>query len=84
MTELERRHNQERDFFLDLLKDPDNEDIRDEAKNMSEDDRQKRITQLKDKREELDFEDNCRFLLCFKCLERVGNDKLSRLINEFL
>lgn len=62
MTELEKRHNQERDFFLDLLKDPDNEDIREEAKNMSEDERQKRISKLKDKRDELDFQDSCEFI----------------------
>ena len=60
MAELEKRHDQERDYFLDLLKDPDNEDIRDEAKDMSEDERQKRITQLKEKRENLDFQDSCK------------------------
>ena len=68
MRELEKRHAQERDFFVDLLKDPDMEDLRDEAKSMSEDDRHKRIAQLKDKREELDFEDNCKFLKTFRNL----------------
>ena len=72
MAELDRRHNQERDFFLDLMKDPDNEDIRDEAKEMSDDERQKRITQLKEKRAALDFEDSCKLnkqvqILKIKC-----------------
>jgi len=58
MAELEKRHNQERNFFLDLMKDPDNADIREEAKEMSDDDRHKRISQLKEKRQGLDFEDS--------------------------
>ena len=60
MAELERRHSQERNFFLDLMKDPDNADIREEAKEMSDDDRHKRISQLKEKRQGLDFEDSCK------------------------
>ena len=62
MKELEKKHKQERDFFIDLLKDPEIEDIRDEAKNMSEEERFERIAKLKDKREELDLEDKCKYI----------------------
>ena len=60
MKELEKKHTQERYFFIDLMKDPDINDLCDEARSMSEEDRNTRMVKLRDKRDELDFEDSCK------------------------
>eukprot|EP00794_Sanderia_malayensis_P006079 gene6079-6782_t len=57
MKELEKKQAKERQFLADILNSSDVDDLCDEARNMPEDERAERIGKLKDKREELDFED---------------------------
>ena len=56
MKELEKKHKQERDFLIELLQDPEADDLRDEVREMSDEEKQERLAKLKSKREELDFE----------------------------
>ena len=52
---LERKHRSEQEFLMTLLQDEGNQDLREEARGVSEDDRLKRLHELKQKRDELDF-----------------------------
>eukprot|EP00111_Clytia_hemisphaerica_P002852 TCONS_00008039-protein len=55
LKELERKHSKERNLLLDLLQEGDSEDFRQEAREMSMDDRNKRLATLRAKREQLDL-----------------------------
>ena len=55
MESLERKHRAEQEFLMGLLQDESSESIREEARTVSEDDRLKRLSELKGKREELDL-----------------------------
>ena len=55
MKSLERKHRAEQEFLMGLLQDESSESIREEARTVSEDDRLKRLGELKGKREELDL-----------------------------
>ena len=57
LREVERKHRMERHFLTSLLLDNALEDIRSEAREMSEDERQKRLLELKDEREVLDLDE---------------------------
>ncbi len=65
MKELEKKQIKEREVLAELLNDSDMEDLYDEAKNMTSEERMQRISKLKDKREELDFEDSCKLYFIF-------------------
>ena len=55
LKSLERKHRAEQEFLMGLLQDESSESIREEARTVSEDDRLKRLGELKGKREELDL-----------------------------
>ena len=55
LKSLEKKHRGEQEFLMSLLQDESSKDMREEAKAVSEDDRLKRLNELKAKREELDF-----------------------------
>lgn len=55
LKSLERKHRAEQEFLMGLLQDESSESIREEARTVSEDDRLKRLSELKGKREELDL-----------------------------
>lgn len=55
LESLERKHRAEQEFLMGLLQDESSESIREEARTVSEDDRLKRLSELKGKREELDL-----------------------------
>ena len=55
LKELERKHTKERDLLLDLLQEGDSEDLREEARGMSADERNKRLAALREKRDRLDL-----------------------------
>ena len=55
MKSLERKHRTEQEFLMGLLQDESSESMREEARTVSEDDRLKRLSELKGKREELDL-----------------------------
>ena len=55
LKELERKHAKERNLLLDLLQEGDSEDFRQEAREMSMDERNKRLATLRAKREQLDL-----------------------------
>lgn len=55
LKSLERKHRAEQEFLMSLLQDESSKDMREEARAVSEDDRLKRLNELKAKREELDF-----------------------------
>ena len=58
LREVERKHRMERHFLsLLLLDNAALEDVRNEASEVSEDERQKRLTELKDEREVLDLDE---------------------------
>ena len=57
LREVERKHRMERHFLTSLLLDNALEDIRSEAREMSEDERQKRLLELKDERDVLDLDE---------------------------
>lgn len=52
---LEKKHRAEQEFLMSLLQDDSSKGMREEARAVSEDDRMKRLSELKTKREELDF-----------------------------
>ena len=54
---MERKHRMERRFLSLLLLDNALEDLRFEAREISEDERQKRLTELKDERDALDLDE---------------------------
>ena len=55
LKSLERKHRAEQEFLMNLLQDESNKGMREEARALSEDERLKRLNELKAKREELDF-----------------------------
>lgn len=55
LKSLERKHRTEQEFLMGLLQDESSESMREEARTVSEDDRLKRLSELKGKREELDL-----------------------------
>ncbi|RMX39987.1 hypothetical protein pdam_00022972 [Pocillopora damicornis] len=55
LKSLERKHRAEQEFLMGLLQDESSESMREEARTVSEDDRLKRLSELKGKREELDL-----------------------------
>ena len=55
MKSLERKNRAEQEFLMGLLQDESSESMREEARTVSEDDRLKRLSELKGKREELDL-----------------------------
>jgi hypothetical protein len=57
LREMERKHRMERRFLSLLLLDNALEDLRFEAREISEDERQKRLTELKDERDALDLDE---------------------------
>ncbi|XP_077983007.1 uncharacterized protein LOC144437842 isoform X2 [Glandiceps talaboti] len=56
MKELDKKHKTERDLMMSILTDQGSEDMREAAKLMASEDRQKRLTELKHKRQGLDFD----------------------------
>lgn len=61
MKELERKHSKERNLLLDLLQEKESEDLKQEAREMSADQRNERLVKLKMKRNELDLSVKCKF-----------------------
>lgn len=57
LREMERKHRMEQRFFSLLLLDDALNDLRGEAREMSEDERQKRLTELKDERDGLELDE---------------------------
>ncbi|PFX16028.1 hypothetical protein AWC38_SpisGene19720 [Stylophora pistillata] len=55
LKSLERKHRAEQEFLMGLLQDESSESMREEARTVNEDDRLKRLSELKGKREELDL-----------------------------
>ena len=55
LKSLERKNRAEQEFLMGLLQDESSESMREEARTVSEDDRLKRLSELKGKREELDL-----------------------------
>ena len=55
LKSLERKHRAEQEFLMSLLQDESAKGMREEARAVSEDERLKRLSELKAKREELDF-----------------------------
>ena len=55
LKSLERKHRAEQEFLINLLQDESSKGMREEARALSEDERLKRLNELKTKREELDF-----------------------------
>ena len=55
LKELDKKQADERDLLLDLLQEGDSEDFRDEARQMSVDERNKRVAALREKRDQLDL-----------------------------
>lgn len=55
LKSLERKHRAEQEFLMGLLQDESSESMREEARTVSEDDRFKRLSELKGKRKELDL-----------------------------
>ena len=55
LKSLERKHRSEQEFLMSLLQDESSKGMREEARALSEDERLKRLNELKAKREELDF-----------------------------
>ena len=56
MKELEYKHDHERDIFVDMLQEKESEDLKEEARSMSNDERNERLNKLSEKRDELDFD----------------------------
>ena len=63
MKEVERKHEEERNLFVDMLQEKESQDLKEEANSMSTDERNQRLNKLKAKRVELDFDLKCRFPL---------------------
>lgn len=57
LREMERKHRMEQIFLSLLLFDNALDDLRDEAREISEDERQKRLAELKDERDALDLDE---------------------------
>ena len=57
LREMERKHRMEQIFLSLLLLDNALDDLRDEARQISEDERQKRLAELKDERDALDLDE---------------------------
>lgn len=55
LKSLEKKHRAEQEFLMALLQDESSQGMREEARAISEDDRLKRLSELKGKREELDL-----------------------------
>ena len=55
LKELERKHRMEREFLMSLLEEGSSAGLREECRSMPEEERQKAIHELKNKRDELDF-----------------------------
>lgn len=55
LKSLEKKHRAEQEFLMSLLQDDSSKGMREEARAFSEDERLKRLNELKAKREELDF-----------------------------
>ena len=55
LKSLEKKHRAEQEFLMGLLQDESSQGMREEARAISEDDRLKRLSELKGKREELDL-----------------------------
>ena len=71
LKSLEKKHRAEQEFLMGLLQDESSKGMREEARAISEDDRLKRLSELKGKREELDLgvKGNKRLFLCPMLLE---------------
>ena len=57
LIELERKQRLERQFLFSLLLDNALSDLRDEAREITEDERQKRSVELKNERDVLDLDE---------------------------
>ena len=57
LREMERKHRMEQRFLSLLLLDNALDDLRGEARDISEDERQKRLMELKDERDALDLDE---------------------------
>ena len=55
LKSLEKKQRAEQEFLMSLLQDESSVGMREEARTISEDDRLKRLSELKAKREELDL-----------------------------
>lgn len=55
LKELEKKHRMERGFLMDVLQEEGSSGLREEARAMPDEERQKAIQELKNKRDELDF-----------------------------
>ena len=65
LREVERKHRMERNFLcLLMLDNAALEDVKTEAKEMSEDERQKRLMELKDERDALDLDEKGELMHC--------------------
>ena len=71
LKSLEKKHRAEQEFLMGLLQDESSKGMREEARAISEDDRLKRLSELKGKREELDLgvKGNERLFSCPMLLE---------------
>ena len=71
LKSLEKKHRAEQEFLMGLLQDESSQGMREEARAISEDDRLKRLSELKGKREELDLgvKGNERLFSCPMLLE---------------
>jgi len=66
LKSLEKKHRAEQEFLMALLQDESSQGMREEARAISEDDRLKRLSELKGKREELDLGVKGKFQLEFQ------------------
>lgn len=57
LNELDRKQADEQNMFLDLLQDPSLEENKCDSRNMTRDQRNKRLNELLMKRKELNLED---------------------------
>ena len=68
LKSLEKKHRAEQEFLMSLLQDESSQGMREEARAISEDDRLKRLSELKGKREELDLGVKGKFQLEFQII----------------
>ena len=88
LKSLEKKHRTEQEFLMSLLQDESSHGMREEARAISEDDRLKRLSELKGKREELDLGVKGKFHLEFQIVflvsfvnERLFSSSVLRLKN---
>ena len=86
LKSLEKKHRAEQEFLMALLQDESSQGMREEARAISEDDRLKRLSELKGKREELDLGVKGKFQLEFQIIffvnERLFSNSIGSLRNH--